>query len=45
MLGRDKLELIRVVRAYMPHGTLNLVAATLLGLHVLNEMNDGMQPL
>ena len=45
MLGRDKLELIIVVRAYMPHGTLNLVAATLLGLNILTEMNDSMQPL
>ena len=45
MLGRDKLELIIVVRAYMPHGTLNLVAATLLGLNFLTEMNDSMQPL
>ena len=44
MLGRDKLELIIVVRAYMPYDTLNLVAATLLGLNFPTEMNDGMQP-
>ena len=45
MLVRDKLELVLVVRAYMLHGTLDFVAATLLGLDFPTEMNDGMQPL